>query len=46
LDHTLFIEVDPRALERPNYKIEFEVTSIDDDSISATSESRFIGPTL
>jgi len=46
LDHTLFIEVDPRALERPNYEIEFEVTAIDNDDISATSESRFIGPTL
>lgn len=46
LDHTLFIEVNPRALERPNYEIEFEVTAIDNDDISATSESRFIGPSL
>ena len=44
-DHTIFIQVDPRALERPNYEIEFEVTAVNDESISATSESRFIGPT-
>ena len=43
-DHTLYIEVDPRALERPNYTIEFEVIAVDDESIRATSESRFIGP--
>lgn len=44
-DHTLYVEVDPRALEKPNYAIEFEVTAVGDENISASSESRFIGPT-
>jgi len=44
-DHTIYVEIDPRALEKPNYPIEFEVTAVGDESISASSESRFIGPT-
>lgn len=43
-DHTIYVEADPRALEKPNYTIEFEVSAVDDASIRATSESRFIGP--
>ena len=45
LDHTIAIEMDPRAMERPNYSIEFVVTSNEDPSIEGVSESRFIGPT-
>lgn len=43
-DHTVLIEIDPRALEKSNYEIVFEVTAVNDPAIRATSESRFIGP--
>lgn len=44
LDHTIAIEMDPRAMERQNYDIEFVLSAIDEPSITASSESRFIGP--
>lgn len=44
-EKTLHIDVDPRALERPNYSIEFKAEALSDESVVATSESRFIGPT-
>lgn len=45
LDHTLYVEMDPRSLNKVNYEIEFVVTSTDGSGIEADSESRFIGPT-
>ncbi|WP_304640052.1 cytochrome c oxidase accessory protein CcoG [Pseudomonas sp.] len=40
------VQLDPAFLEETNMPIRFRVTATDDDSISATSESRFMGPTL
>jgi len=38
------LELDPGLLREPNAKVYFEVESVDDPSVSATQESRFIGP--
>jgi polyferredoxin len=38
------LELDPGLLREPNAKVYFEVESVDDAGVSATQESRFIGP--
>ncbi len=40
----LRLEIDPFLLKAPNNDIEFSVVAEDDNSMLATSESRFIGP--
>jgi len=44
LDHNLSIILDPRAMDRANYEIDFVVTATDGSGVEAESESRFIGP--
>ena len=41
----LSIILDPRAMDRANYEIDFVVTATDGSGVEAESESRFIGPT-
>lgn len=38
------IKIDPDRLTKTNYEIEFMVRAVDDDLLSAKSESSFIGP--
>ncbi len=40
------VQLDPGFMQGTNMPIVFRVTALDDDSISATSESRFLGPTV
>ena len=40
------VQLDPQYMDSSNMPIEFVVTAVDDDSISAHAESRFMGPTL
>jgi len=40
------LEFDPGLLREPNAKVLFNVTALDDEGISETEESRFLGPSL
>ncbi|HIZ49949.1 MAG TPA: cytochrome c oxidase accessory protein CcoG [Candidatus Pseudomonas excrementavium] len=40
------VQLEPEFMQGTNMSITFIVTAADDDSVSATSESRFMGPTL
>ncbi|MEJ6657048.1 MAG: FixG Ig-like domain-containing protein, partial [Pseudomonas sp.] len=40
------VQLDPEFMQGTNMPITFIVTAADDESISATSESRFMGPTI
>lgn len=44
MDVNVRLQIDPKYLERGNYKIEFHVAAIDDPAIHREAESRFIGP--
>ncbi len=44
LDYPISIHMDPANLSKPTYDIEITVQAIDNEGISITEESRFIGP--
>ncbi|SIS62030.1 cytochrome c oxidase accessory protein CcoG [Neptunomonas antarctica] len=44
LGYVIRVQLDPEQIKRSNYDIQINVQALDDDSISITEDSRFLGP--